>query len=202
MTRQWLVDQIAKDFVQEDVWQFPIVFKPEHHFSLAQFRDRVLQPAMNRLQSQGLSGFLFRFRQSLGKTFGWDLRGGCNQESLRERYLRLGGCPISVDCCEESPFQMVYSFENESLSEICNRTIHAALHLSWEQQGNEGATVVLRVYVKKINFFSGIYMAMINPFRKTIIYPTMMNLAKREWTEYLNKADLTQGAYRRNVALT
>jgi hypothetical protein len=76
-------------------------------------------------------------------------------------------------------FDPVYLFENESLSEISNRTIHALLHLCWVNP----TTARLAVYVKPRGRMSRFYMAAIGPFRHAIVYPSWMRSIQRRWAE-------------------
>src|SRR5690606_14068459 len=82
-------------------------------------------------------------------------------------------------------FVPVYIFEHESLAEIENATVHAALHLSrvpleTPEQDN-GATIQMAVYVKPKGFLGRAYMALIKPFRLLIVYPAMMRTMGRRW---------------------
>jgi hypothetical protein len=41
----------------------------------------------------------------------------------------------------------------------------------------------MAVYVKKLNWFTPVYMALISPLLKWVIYPAMMKGVRRRWEE-------------------
>jgi hypothetical protein len=70
-------------------------------------------------------------------------------------------------------FRVIYRFENEELIELINRTAHAA---AWSALV-ETATAYrfyLAVYVRSVSRFTPFYMALIDPFRKLIVYPSLL----------------------------
>lgn len=126
---------------------------------------------------------LFKLRSTLGKRLGWDKEKVGNSglsyihrlnESDRTRSLDKPGSP-SI-----GPFRCVYSFDNEALDEVINGTVHAFSLMAMEPSTN-GYTVFWAIYVKKINWFTPLYMAMIAPFRRLIVYPTIIRKMERSW---------------------
>jgi hypothetical protein len=79
-------------------------------------------------------------------------------------------------------FRVVYRFENEQLVELINRTVHAAALSTLV----ETATVYrfyLGVYVRSVSRFTPFYMALIDPFRKMIIYPSLLRSVRARWDQ-------------------
>ena len=76
--------------------------------------------------------------------------------------------------------RILYQFENEMLGEIINRTVHCFWLLASERTAN-GYVLWLAVYVKKLNWFTPIYMAVISPMLKWIIYPAMLKGVITRW---------------------
>ena len=76
--------------------------------------------------------------------------------------------------------RILYLFENEMLGEIINRTVHCFWLLASERTAH-GYTLWLAVYVKKLNWFTPVYMAVISPMLKWIIYPAMLNGVIERW---------------------
>jgi len=70
-------------------------------------------------------------------------------------------------------FRVVYRFENELLLEVHNRTVHAAL-LTALVKTAAGYRFYLAVYVCRAGWITPIYMALIDPFRRWIIYPAIL----------------------------
>ena len=78
-------------------------------------------------------------------------------------------------------FRVVYRFENEQLLEVHNRTVHAALLTALAPTG-AGYRFYLAVYVRKAGWITPVYMALIDPFRRWIIYPSLLKHVRAVWT--------------------
>ncbi|MCI0391433.1 MAG: DUF2867 domain-containing protein [Acidobacteria bacterium] len=76
--------------------------------------------------------------------------------------------------------RVLYCFDDEFLGEIVNRTVHC-FWLTASERTREGYALYLAVYVKKLNWFTPIYMALISPMLKWIIYPSMAKGIRRRW---------------------
>ena len=79
-------------------------------------------------------------------------------------------------------FRVVYRFENELLLELHNRTVHAAL-LTALAKTEAGFRFYLAVYVCKAGWITPAYMALIDPFRRWIVYPAMLKNIRAIWAE-------------------
>jgi hypothetical protein len=126
---------------------------------------------------------LFALRFALGRAFGWD----------DERHDRLDGSYIhrlaEADRSQsqvppgtrEGAFRVLYVFGNEALSEVRNATVHAFLALALTPRIG-GYTLYLAVYVKPVGRFTTLYMALIDPFRRLVVYPALGRHAQRCWS--------------------
>ena len=125
---------------------------------------------------------LFRLRTLIGRILGWDeakelvesvsFISRLNKED-RSRSLIVPGKPAGIA-------RILYQFQNETLGEIINRTVHCFWLMATERTAN-GYAIWFAVYVKKLNWFTPIYMALISPLVKWIIYPAMLNGIRRRW---------------------
>jgi hypothetical protein len=125
---------------------------------------------------------LFRLRTLIGRILGWDeakelvesvsFISRLNEED-HARSLIVPGKPAGIS-------RILYQFENETLGEIVNRTVHCFWLMATEQTAN-GYALWFAVYVKKLNWFTPIYMALISPLVKGIIYPAMLRGVRRRW---------------------
>jgi hypothetical protein len=79
-------------------------------------------------------------------------------------------------------FRVVYRFGNELLLEVHNRTVHAAL-LTALAKTEAGYRFYLAVYVCKAGWITPVYMALIDPFRRWIIYPAILKNIRAIWAE-------------------
>ena len=78
--------------------------------------------------------------------------------------------------------RVLYCFENEYLAEIVNRTVHCFWLLASERTA-AGYALYLAVYVRKLNWFTPIYMALVSPMLKWVIYPSIEKGIKRQWAK-------------------
>jgi hypothetical protein len=125
---------------------------------------------------------LFGLRGLIGAIFGWDdvpaldesvtYRARLSEED-RRRSLVEPGTVMGIS-------RVLYYFDNELLAEIVNRTVHCFWMMASERSAT-GYTLYLAIFVRKINWFTPIYMALITPLLKWIIYPSMMKGIKRRW---------------------
>jgi hypothetical protein len=79
-------------------------------------------------------------------------------------------------------FRVVYRFENEQLLELINRTAHAAALSALVETAN-GYRFYFGVYVRSVSRFTPIYMALIDPFRKLVVYPSLLRTVREKWNE-------------------
>src|SRR5206468_4285468 len=79
-------------------------------------------------------------------------------------------------------FRVVYRFENEQLVELINRTVHAAA-LSALVETPTAYRFYLGVYVHSVSRFTRFYMALIDPFRKMIVYPSLLRSVSARWNQ-------------------
>jgi len=131
---------------------------------------------------------LFAFRLWLGRVFGWDRpRHDPPQSSflsrvappLQERSLVQPGTM-------EGGFRLLYLIEKESLAEIRNATVHAFLCAALCERP-DGYRLYWAVYVKPMSWLTPLYMALIEPFRRFIVYPAMLGRIRRAWTARCKK---------------
>ncbi len=194
----WRVSTLAPDFELLDVWRYPIEI--DESVPLERFIDFMQGSLRDLVESRGAAGALFKLRAVLGKIFGWDGDEkepgpalpipGCEETSLcdrltdadRENERSVSRGAGAAD--SSSSFRLVYRFENESLLEISNSTVHAMMHLGRVSISATHWSPQLGVYVKPRGRLGPFYMSLIGPFRHYIVYPAMMRGAKRGWPKY------------------
>jgi hypothetical protein len=82
----------------------------------------------------------------------------------------------------EGLFRVVYRFENEQLLELINRTAHAAALSALVETAN-AYRFYFGVYVQNVGRFTPVYMAMVDPFRKLIVYPSLLRSVRASWNQ-------------------
>jgi Protein of unknown function (DUF2867) len=127
---------------------------------------------------------LLACRFFLGRLFGWDREPASTAwETFSARLTpadrSMSLVPVGTS---EGRFRVVYRFENEQLLEIVNRTVHAAA-LTALVETPHAYRWYFAVYVHSIGFFTPIYMAVIDPFRKWLVYPSLLRGVCAAWDE-------------------
>jgi hypothetical protein len=125
---------------------------------------------------------LLDLRFLVGRLLGWDReRDATVRETFatrltpadRARSLEPAGTRAGL-------FRIVYRFENEQLLEVINRTAHAAA-LSALVETRETYRFYFGVYVRSVGPLTPVYMALIDPFRKFIVYPSLLRSVRLTW---------------------
>jgi hypothetical protein len=126
---------------------------------------------------------LFALRFALGRAFGWDDErhdppGLSYVHRLTEADRSQSQVPPGT---REGPFRVLYVFGDEALSELRNATVHAFLAVALTPRVG-GYTLYLAIYVKPVSRFTALYMAIIDPFRRLVVYPALARSAQRSWS--------------------
>lgn len=125
---------------------------------------------------------LFDVRGAIGKVMRWD-----DVPELVEEisYLpRLSEAERAVSLVPPGEVRgisrVLYCFENEMMLEIINKTVHCFWVLASEKTPG-GYAVYNAVYVKKLNWRTPIYMTLVSPVLKTVIYPAIGKSIRLHW---------------------
>ena len=132
---------------------------------------------------------LVNIRLFVGRLLGWDREPA---ETAWESFAtRLTAADRSKSLApagtREGLFRVVYRFENEQLLELINRTAHAAA-LSALVETATAYRFYFGVYVRSVGRFTPIYMALIDPFRKLIVYPSLLRSVRANWNQSFGTA--------------
>ena len=76
----------------------------------------------------------------------------------------------------------MYRFENELLLELINCTAHAGA-LSTLVETASAYRFYFGVYVRSLGRFTPLYMALIDPFRKLVVYPSLLHSVRASWNQ-------------------
>ena len=132
---------------------------------------------------------LFRLRWALGRVLGWDDEqhdppGLSYVPRLQEADRARSEVPPGT---REGPFRVLYVFANEALSELRNATVHGFMALALIPRA-EDYTLYMAVYVRPVSRLTSVYMALIDPFRRFIVYPAFCRGAQRSWARVYAQA--------------
>ncbi|MFE3193577.1 DUF2867 domain-containing protein [Nocardia sp. NPDC059240] len=178
--RPWRIHEIASDFRLEDVWALPTPGGPDDFPRLV----RQLSEGVGEHGSRVVRA-LFEVRWKLGELFGWDrpdFAVGAGAPTLRDRLpADLRDAPPGPDL-RMIPFTSVYRTHDEWVSESANRTVHAVLHVSWVPTEVPGVyRGQMAMLVQPNGILGSAYMAAIAPFRRLIVWPSMIRKVGRDW---------------------
>jgi hypothetical protein len=125
---------------------------------------------------------LLRVRLFIGGAFGWDREP---DGTVRETFAtRLTASDLSKSLApagtRDGLFRVVYRLENEQLLEVANRTAHAAA-LSALVETASAYRFYFGVYVRSVGRWTPTYMALIDPFRRLIVYPSLLRSVRATW---------------------
>jgi len=125
---------------------------------------------------------LFAFRAFLGRLFGWDRERADRSAPSFEQRLTEADRKKSLEPPGklDGPFRILYVFPNEALSEAINQTVHAFLCLALIPN-RDGYTLYWAIYVRPGGALTRFYMALIDPFRHRIVYPSILRRVQRAW---------------------
>jgi hypothetical protein len=125
---------------------------------------------------------LVNIRLFVGRPLGWDREPA---ETAWETFAtRLTTADRSNSLApagtREGLFRVVYRFENEQLLELINRTAHAAALSALLETAN-AYRFYFGVYVRSVSRFTPVYMALIDPFRKLVVCPSLLRSVRANW---------------------
>ena len=141
---------------------------------------------------------LVALRARAGRLFGWDSEIHTIQkhqgescihrltDDLKRRSALAPGSP-------DGRFQLLYVLEKESLAEFRNATAHAFFAFALTETLG-GYRLYLGVYVRSVSWLTPLYMALIDPFRRFIVYPAVLRRIRSAWEERYPGTDIRPGA--------
>jgi Protein of unknown function (DUF2867) len=147
--------------------------------------DEFLRTASNCLFTRSLLGrMMLDIRFFVGRFFGWDHEPSATAwETFATRLTDIDYTrSLAAAGTRDGFFRVVYRFENEQLVELINRTAHAAA-LSALVETATAYRFYLGVYVRRVSRFTPFYMALIDPFRKLMVYPSLLHSVRARWNQ-------------------
>ena len=76
---------------------------------------------------------------------------------------------------------MLYVSPHESISEVQNATVHAFSVFALRNTAT-GYRFYWGIYVRPVGRITGLYMRLIDPFRRFIIYPAILRRVRAAWS--------------------
>ena len=125
---------------------------------------------------------LLNLRLFVGRLLGWYRQPAATAwESFAKRMTTADHSrSLEPSGTREGLFRVVYRFEDEQLLELINRTAHAGALSALVETAN-GYRFYFGVYVRSVSRFTPIYMTLIGPFRKLVVYPSLLRTVRAKW---------------------
>jgi hypothetical protein len=163
-----------------DVWAIDLP-RARSGISLDEFL-RTASPCL--LTPSRLVRGLLNIRLFVGRRLGWDREPAASAwETFTTRLTTADRSRSLVPAgTREGLFRIVYRFENEQLLELINRTAHAAALSALVETAN-GYRFYFGVYVRSVSRLTPNYMALIDPFRKLVVYPSLLRSVRAKWNK-------------------
>jgi Protein of unknown function (DUF2867) len=153
--------------------------------------DEFLRIASERIYTPApVARALLDLRLLIGRLFGWDhprrsaQAGPTLADRLTEADRARSITPAGVREGPDGLFRVVYRFENEKLVELINRTAHAAALSALVETANS-YRFYFAVYVRSVGWWTPLYLAAIDPFRKLIVYPSLLCSVRANWNRMM-----------------
>ncbi len=127
---------------------------------------------------------LLNMRLFVGRLFRWDREPAATAwETFATRMTTADRSrSLAPAGTRDGLFRVVYRFENEQLLELINRTAHAAA-LSALVETPNAYRFYFGVYVRSVSRLTSVYMALIDPFRKLVVYPSLLRSVRAKWNK-------------------
>ncbi len=143
--------------------------------------DKFLRVANERLYTATpIVRGLLDLRRLTGRHFGWDRPRPPTQAAPTFADRTRSLAPAGVREGPDGLFRVVYRFPKEKLVELINRTVHAAA-LSVLVETANSYRFYFAVYIRSVGRLTPFYMAAIDPFRKLIVYPSLLRSVRANW---------------------
>jgi hypothetical protein len=132
---------------------------------------------------------LLNIRLLVGRLLGWDREPSATAwETFTTRLTTADRSKSrALAGTREGLFRVVYRFENEQLLEVINHTAHAAA-LSTLVETADAYRFYFGVYVHNVGHVTPVYMALIDPFRKLVVYPLLLRTVRATWNQSFGTA--------------
>ena len=125
---------------------------------------------------------LFSLRLLFGRLFGWDRTV---HEHAEDSYVRKltddqRARSLADPGTADGPFRLLYLFPKEALGEVRNATVHAFSCMAIRRT-ESGYRFYWAIYVRSVSRFTPVYMALIEPFRRFVVYPAILRRLRSAW---------------------
>jgi hypothetical protein len=140
-----------------------------------------LRTLMDRMAPGPVVSGLMALRQGIGDLLRWDTAEACAEDSFVSRVPERDRLASEIaPGTQKGMFRVLYQFPREAVSEVRNATAQAFLCTALVPRPS-GYRFYWAVYVKPTSWRTPFYMAAIEPFRRWLVYPSMLRRLRAAW---------------------
>jgi hypothetical protein len=163
-----------------DVWTIPLAGGGPNRT----MRDAyAISPFVRISSTNVLVRGLFALRRVLGRRLRWDEQ---RHDPPAESYIhRLADADraqsLVTPGAREGAFRMLYLFPGGAVLELRNATAHAFVAIALKARPG-GYVLYWAIYVKPVGSLTHLYMTLIDPFRRFVVYPALIRQTQAAWS--------------------
>jgi|GEM_PF-710467 len=174
------VHALLADVPLHDVWVFDL---PDGGVRRTLADAQAVLAGGSPTEANTTVAWLVGLRLAIGRLLGWDDQAYFDAAASYVRRLTDADRSRSSEepGTRHGLFRTVYTFENEVLYELMNRTAHAFFCAALVP-AEDGYRMYWAIYVKRTSWLTPVYMALIDPFRRALVYPAMVRSVERVWS--------------------
>ncbi len=145
----------------------------------ARTSQRLSPPVRALFALRGLLGRRFRWDDPLPEPEAWSFRTRLTEVDRRQSMVEPGTL--------DGPFAVLYFHRTEAVSEIRNATVHAFLVWALEP-APDGYQLFWAIHVLPVSVWTKPYLTLINPFRRLLVYPSLLRGIHEAWSREFKSA--------------
>ena len=138
------------------------------------------------LLANAATAALVRLRFAVGGVLGWDGEHVSRTVDVvvpPELAARSRIAPGAKD----GLFTVLYAVDREEVRELVNATAHVCLASALVPRG-DGYRLLWAVHVRNVSRLTPVYLAAIEPFRRLVVYPSMLGRIRKAWIRRYGEA--------------
>jgi Protein of unknown function (DUF2867) len=148
-------------------------------FEAAKQSQRLNLPVRALFGLRWFMGRLFRWDRAPGEREAWSFRARLSDADRLQSIVEPG--------TRDGPFAVLYVHEMEAVSEIRNATVHAFLVWALEPTP-DGYQLFWAIHVLPVSLWTKPYLALIDPFRRWVVYPALLRRIHESWSREFTPA--------------
>ena len=137
---------------------------------------------------------LMALRRGIGVLLRWDTADACTKDSFVGRVPERDRLASEIaPGTQMGMFRVLYQLPREAVSEVRNATVQAFV-CTVLRPTPSGHRFYWAVYVQPTSWLTPLYMAAIEPFRRWLVYPSMLHLLRAAWIDAYSRPRRTATA--------